>query len=96
MTSDNPRGQPASSAFLGWLLIAVGGLMALLCGGCTLFVAIGGLFSAGNSPAAAVLLSVVLVAVVGGLPTLAGAALVWAGWRIARPRKPKPDAETFN
>ena len=86
----NPTPPSASASFVGWALIVMGGLMALLCGGCTLVMIGVAAFSSGTSPPAAIVGSAMVVLLFGGLPTLAGAVLVWAGWRIVRPLKPPP------
>jgi len=80
-------------------MMAVGGLVALLCGACTLIFGGAGLIglvmqllhnqsaaSMSIGPASAVYLTVI-AAVVGGVPTAVGALLFFAGlrrWRGAR------------
>ena len=74
--------------FVGGALMAVGGLIAALCGTCTvvwfgamMIDAFRASVGVGN-----VLGLVALTAVVGGLPTLLGVLLARWGWRIYRPR----------
>jgi hypothetical protein len=99
-TSPPPPQPTPVERFFGWLLVAVGGLMALLCGACTLtfwgvsfFGAIGGQPDALGAMAGLF----VMVAIIGGLPTVGGVVLVWAGWRIVHPKTPpRPDVtKTF-
>lgn len=86
--------------FFAWLLIVIGALLVVFCGGCTLVLWGVGIDSAGHQPAASALGSLVgmflLTGLVGGVPTAGGALLVWAGWRTLRPtRTPKDAAKTF-
>lgn len=100
-TLGDPGGPPRPdtdpvSRFIGWLMLGCGGLMALLCGGCTLVVwAIG--FSGGLGQGVEAILSWFLMALVlGGVPTAIAALIGWLGWRIVRrPRPPRPVDETF-
>ncbi|HLI65794.1 MAG TPA: hypothetical protein VKU90_05465, partial [Caulobacteraceae bacterium] len=84
-----PPGAP--NTFLGSVLIALGGLVALLCGSCTLLAWGGGLVAFLHAPNAAagggMLTLFLLSGVVGGLPAAAGAIAVWAGLRMIRPPK---------
>jgi hypothetical protein len=83
--------------FFGWLLIVMGGLMLVLCGGCTVLMA--GLGIAGAAASSSAVLSwLLIVGLIGGLPTAAGGALVWVGWlMVRRPRQtPKKVGETFD
>jgi hypothetical protein len=75
--------------FLGVMLIALGALMAGLCGLCTLFVA-GASLSAPHDPQGYGGGGMVPVALIlGGLPTLFGVAMIWAGVIVLRnARKP--------
>jgi hypothetical protein len=81
--------------FFGWVVMAVGGLMGLLCGACTLIVWGVGFTSTPLDGAMSLFLT---AAVIGGLPTVCGAALFWVGWRMVRPRRttPRPAPETFD
>lgn len=85
---------------MGGLLLAVGLLIATLCGACTLLIAAGVLMSA-FQPNASMQLSLVLLglmvpAIIGGIPTAIGIALVAVGWRmLRRPRAIAPPEDTF-
>jgi hypothetical protein len=104
MTSSDPS-QPAPPArpearFGGWLLIVVGGLLAVLCGGCTLIfwgVGLVGLTQTPGSDAVGALIGLFLITgLIGGVPAAGGAVLVWAGWRVLHPLKtPRTVAKTF-
>jgi hypothetical protein len=99
-----PEPQPAPGGqFFGWLLMAVGGLMVLLCGACTVTLWAGTLIGAtqtsgpAGSAAAVIVTGFIVVGLIGGVPTAGGALLVWAGWRLVHPRAPKkPVASTFD
>ena len=75
--------------FFGGLLMAVGGLITVLCGGCSLVFAGGSIVGAiGSSGQLRDLPSwLLLVAVIGGLPTLIGIGLFIWGRRLYRPPK---------
>jgi hypothetical protein len=83
--------------FVGGLLITAGGLLVLVCGGCTLIFWIGALGSGSLDAAGPIML---LSGVLGGLPALVGVALIVLGvvtirrWRSA-PRPPPRVDETF-
>jgi hypothetical protein len=87
MTSPEPP--PAQGQFIGWLLIAVGALMVLLCGGCTLVFWGVGVWTLIESPSAGGLgamgLLFLMTGILGGLPAAGGGVLIWAGWRAVRP-----------
>ncbi|HVM99557.1 MAG TPA: hypothetical protein VMT68_05015 [Caulobacteraceae bacterium] len=76
--------------FFGFALIALGVLMVLLCGGCTLtLLAVSvwqTLSSSEPTTATEIISGLMLFGLVGGLPTAAGAVLAWAGWRMVRAR----------
>jgi hypothetical protein len=102
MTGAPPPARPdVGSRLVGWLLIALGGLMVLLCGGCTLIMWGVGVFAMIDQPgaeaASAAAGMFTMSAVIGGVPTAAGAVLVWAGYRILRPKgsSAKATAKTF-
>jgi hypothetical protein len=71
--------------FLGWLVMAVGVLVALTAGLCTLLLAPSMFSGPGDVSAGLVLLSVF-----GGVPALVGVGMVLAGWSIVRPPRPSP------
>jgi len=75
--------------FSAYGLMAFGGLMAVLCGGCTVFVLWGSIHSAPSYGAS----DAVFAPIVGGVPT---AVVVWAfltGWRMLRRAKAPPDPD---
>ena len=84
-----PMRRDPAAVFIGWVLLVLGVLMAVLCGGCTLFVTVASLANASEAGFAVVGL------LFGGVPTLMGLVLVWAGWRLVRTRPPPPVDETF-
>ncbi len=96
-----PAQQPKPEArFGGWLLIVIGGLLVVLCGGCTLTfwgVGVVGLMENHSAAAWGAVIGLFLVTLlIGGLPTAGGAILVWAGWRSLHPLKtPRTVAKTF-
>jgi hypothetical protein len=101
MTSAGPTPQPGPEGrFGGWLLIVVGSLLVVLCGGCTLTIWGVSLFNliqftSGKAWGAMVSLFVMTL-MIGGLPTAGGAILVWAGWRVLHPIKtPRSVAKDF-
>ena len=76
--------------FLGVMLIALGTLMAGLCGLCTLFVA-GVSLSAPHDPQGYGGGGMVPVALIfGGVPTLFGLAMIWAGVIVLRNARTPP------
>lgn len=77
--------------FVAGALIAVGAVMVLLCGSCTLIFGGGGLV--GLVRGEDVGLSGFLVAtaaIVGGLPTAAGFVLLLNGWKSWKANRPPP------
>jgi hypothetical protein len=74
---------------MAWLLITVGALMVLLCGGCTLVFWGIGLYALIETPNAGGFaqmgLMMAITGLIGGLPAAGGAVLVWAGWRALHP-----------
>jgi hypothetical protein len=99
MTSPEPAPRPgAEGRFGGWLLIVLGSLLVVLCGGCTLVMWGVGIAGTAHQPlgvAAGALISMfVVTGLVGGLPTAGGAILIWAGWRVLHPiRTPRSVAK---
>jgi hypothetical protein len=95
VTDSGRRGPGPVGWFFGCLLIAMGALMALLCGGCTAMFWVASL---SNSDLASAGPMLVLSGVLGGIPALGGVGLIIAGWAILRPRRvPMPPQvdETF-
>lgn len=79
--------------FFGWILMAVGGLIALTCGLCTLGVAAYGVSGQAGSPPGP--MSVVMMALIfGGVPTAAGVGLFILGLRLTRGPKP-PEGDGY-
>jgi len=75
--------------FFGGALMAVGGLIAALCGTCTLVVMAFGVFGLfdGSSSVGDLLNGVGILALIGGLPTVLGALLFRWGWGLYRPAR---------
>jgi hypothetical protein len=89
--SERPR-DPQGERFFGAGLMALGAIIAGLCGACTLAVAGDLAWSALRYPGGMGSLSIlILPAVVGGLPTFAGVSLFLMGLRRYRGGR-KPDA----
>ena len=94
MTDPAPRREPRQPLDgLGMALVAIGALTVTLCGGCTGFFWIAALWdmafgstSSRNSGLDVVFL--VIPAVLGGVPTVGGALMLWIGWRRRTPRPP--------
>ncbi|MFI4936087.1 MAG: hypothetical protein ACHP7N_15850 [Caulobacterales bacterium] len=97
MSTPETDSQRAVSRFWGGLLIAVGGLIAGLCGSCTVYflsVAMSGgpanWPSKSSTPSLEAMLSTSPIAtaigalVIGGLPTALGVLLFVSGWRDIR------------
>ena len=79
--SSGSQPRPEAS-FIAWVLIVIGALLVLLCGGCTLTFWGVGLFF--------------MTLLIGGVPAAGGAVLIWAGWRTLHPlRTPRTTAKTF-
>ena len=97
----DPQPPRPEARFGGWVLIVIGGLLVLLCGGCTLTMWGVGLFGLAEtshdaSAVGAVVGLFLMTLLIGGLPAVGGAILVWAGWRVLHPlRTPKDAARTF-
>ncbi len=73
--------------FFGWLLMAVGGLIAGTTGACSLYILATSIFSGGDLGYFGGLLSwIALVLVVGGIPCLIGVAVFFGGRALCRPR----------
>jgi hypothetical protein len=80
------RGGKPVQAFFGFLLVTIGLLMATLCGLCTGVFVISGLASNGGEYGGLGLVATALV--IGGLPTLLGVGLFFAGRRLLRGAEP--------
>jgi hypothetical protein len=93
--SDAPKSN--GSAFFGWLLMAIGGLMVTLCGLCSLAFGIAAL-SSPNVPAETFSGRSILplVVVFGAPPIVVGAFLFWVGYRLVRPRRKPMDPGAFD
>ncbi|HEY3798738.1 MAG TPA: hypothetical protein VGL58_10330 [Caulobacteraceae bacterium] len=99
MSEPLPRATVSPGAkVVGWLMLVVGALMTLLCGACTLTMLVAGLGSGGRSEAGLGVVIAGMGLVIGGVPTLGGLVLIWAGWRILRPPPtptPRSVSKTF-
>ncbi len=88
------EGHDALGRFVGGLILAVGLLIALLSGACTLAVAGPSLLGVlrGESGAGG---GIVLALIFGAAPFAGGVALVLLGWSIVRPRR-RPKVQVFD
>jgi hypothetical protein len=83
--------------FFGGALMAVGGLIALLSGTCTALFVVGSIASMAANPSnlslmmTGVFSGALVVAIVGGLPTVMGILLFRFGRRLYRPVPPARD-----
>jgi len=75
--------------FFGGALMAVGGLIAALCGTCTLVVMAFGVFGLfdGSTSVGDLLSGVAVLALIGGLPTVLGVFIFRWGWGLYRPAR---------
>ena len=71
--------------FIGGLLMAVGGLIAALCGVCTLYFTVASLATSSGEFAGPSML--ILVLPIGGIPMVLGGLIAFAGWRLYRPKR---------
>ena len=91
MTNSPPTFSPSpTTRFFGALLMGVGGLMVLLCGGCGALFIVGGLVTMFTSNAQESLMIAGMGLFIGGIPAGIGAALFMAGRNLR-----KPDPATF-
>ena len=90
--ADEPRS--TGSQFFGWLLMAIGGLMATLCGLCSLVFGIASF--AGNRPAETFSPMLIVVIVLGAPPTVIGGFIFWAGYRLVWPKRKPVDPSDFD
>ena len=83
----------AGKRFLGCMLMAVGGMVALLCGLCTFWVA--AMFSQGTGDTGGAL---ILPLVIGGVPAAGGVALFVVGLQMFREgqKRRNPSAVNFD
>ena len=94
-----PKPKPEAS-FFAWVLIVIGALLVVLCGGCTLTfwgVGVVGLLQDHSAAAWGAMTGLFFTTLlIGGVPAAGGAILVWAGWRTLHPIKtPRTTAKTF-
>ncbi len=76
---DRPEPSPVQR-FFGALLMAVGGLIATLCGACTAVVLVAGLANLKDSQGYGSMM-LIMSLVIGGVPTLIGVGLfAWGRW----------------
>ncbi len=86
----------AGRRFVGMLLMAAGGLLALLCGLCTAVFSVGFIVSATDGRYPTQLSPLLLPLIIGGVPTAAGVTLFWVGlniFRDGRRRRGHPERE---
>lgn len=79
--------------FLAWLLMAVGVLVAVTTGACTLYV-LAGLAANGSGGYGSTGEWVLLSLFIGGLPCLIGIALFFGGLRLSRPSRTRTPANS--
>ena len=78
--------------FFGWLLMGVGGLIAVTAGACSLFILGSMLIDGGGAtPYFQTGGMLIMVAIVGGVPFAVGTALFFGGRAISRPRITRQD-----
>jgi hypothetical protein len=98
VTAPAEEGQ-TGQRFVGGCLLAVGLLIATLCGACTLLLAGGILVSVIGARSAAqvsmFLPSLAIPVIIGGIPTAVGVTLAVIGWRMLRRPKPPPPPENI-
>ena len=75
--------------------MAVGGLIAALCGACTVVFTVTSLTTQGEFSGPGML---PLILPLGGIPTVLGGLIAWGGWRIFRPKRAlkAPTLEVFS
>jgi hypothetical protein len=85
-----PSGRDPVVTFFGVALMAVGGLIALLCGLCAVWVVVGGLVDILGTPRqiprVLLLSGLPAAAILGGLPTVVGILIFRWGRGLYRPR----------
>lgn len=86
--SPRPERSPAV-VFFGWLLMGIGGLIAVTAGACSLYF-LAGLLGAGDGLDGLVS-GLGLILIFGGVPIAVGLALIYAGRVISRPRVTRRD-----
>jgi ABC-type Mn2+/Zn2+ transport system permease subunit len=98
MTMPQPPASPVAQ-FFGVMLIIVGILIALLCGLCTLVVIGTSLSMPGDQQGYGGGGMIGVALIIGGIPTVVGGLLVWAGIAVlrgARKRATKVKLDTFD
>lgn len=91
MTTTEP--QSAVRGFFGAALIAIGLLMAFLCGGCGALFLIGFLISGMASSSHGDISMMIMPVVLGGVPAAVGLLLFWIGKKLRKPPSPAESAE---
>lgn len=76
--------------FFGWLLMGIGGLIAVTAGACSLYFLVS-MLGGGSGGFGGWISALGLVMLFGGIPFAVGAALFFAGRVISRPRITKRD-----
>ena len=76
--------------FFGWLLMGIGGLIALTAGACSLVFLVS-MLSSGGDGLDGLVNALGLLLLFGGIPIAVGLALIFAGREISRPRVTRRD-----
>lgn len=87
--SPRPERNPAV-IFFGWLLMGIGGLIAVTAGACSLYFVVSMLGNGAGGPDGFVNV-LFMTLIFGGIPIAVGAALIFAGRAISRPRVTRRD-----
>ena len=82
--SPRPERNPAV-VFFGWLLMGIGGLIAVTAGACSLYFLAGVLGAGGGGGLDGLMSGLGLILLFGGVPIAVGLALIVAGRAISRP-----------
>jgi hypothetical protein len=94
MNPPQPGAGNPGGMFFGMLLMAIGGLITLLCGLCSagfLWLMMSESRNGGDIAG-----SLVTVGIIGGVPIIVGVTLFLVGRGLYRSSKPKPDPNVFN
>jgi hypothetical protein len=83
-----PRGRNRVVVFFGWLLVAVGGVIAFTSGTCTLSFVVGGITQPNPD---GLIVWLLLCLAIGAVPMAAGAGLAFLGWLMCRPAVTRRD-----
>jgi hypothetical protein len=90
-----PAQRPKTTLWRAWLLVVMGFLIVLCCGGCSasflyalIFDRIPLIEVANPQPVSDTITSSIIVLVIGGVPVLGGLVMIVAGWRRLAARRP--------